>query len=282
MEIISFAATSKSDEEIPAQQTAAEPNEEAMPQYIENTDLSLTRLVPKQNKKMGSLSSLQWTFIILIVGAILFYGGIMFIASNSKPNFIPAIVDTATGFVEPEATTENEEIVAAPSEAVIEQEDTPLKTASDELSSATQTETEISDNALSFFQRIQALVLTPKIKDEEETKVVDESTPIGVISPIMPKEDVSSQKGNTINALLNLASTQIKSEKLTSPTSDNAVDTYRMVLQLDPENKSAREGIEAIRVRYLIWAEKAAVAGDSGKAQHYLEQAVQLSPDNFK
>lgn len=279
IEIISFAANKNEDESV--ELPPAKPHEESMPLYIENTDLSLTRLVPKQNNSMGSLSSLQWTFIILIVGAILFYGGIMFIAANGKPSFIPTIVGTATETVEPNDNVTITEAIAIPPGNTVITEEPVTESAEEDALPELLIEQERQNSSISFFQRLKSLVLKLGNKEKEINENMAESATAVETENIALPASLNSQKGNTIHALLNLAQTQIKSDKLTTPASDNAVDTYRMVLQLDPENESARAGIESIRVRYLIWAEKAAVAGDSSKAQRYLEQAVELSPTNF-
>ncbi len=254
--------------------------EDSKPLYIENTDLSLTKLVPKHNTGLKSLSSLQWTFIILIIGAILFYGGIMFIASNGNPqistNFLteeteeilieapaslPAeVVETKASIIE-----EAEEVIAIENIAV-----------SDE---GTEVTPDHSKPQTSILQRLKTHLWPANDKDTTvETLPADEPFISPEEQPNTAAQISETQKENTIQALLDLAEVQLENNQLTSPASGNALDTYRMVLSLDPDNETAKSGLEAIRVRYLIWAEKEAVAGNSEQAKLYLEKAVEMAP----
>ena len=60
----------------------------------------------------------------------------------------------------------------------------------------------------------------------------------------------------TLNALLNTAQKQVDNKQLVQPDGDNAYETYREVLQLDPNNQAARNGLEAIADRYENMARK--------------------------
>ena len=244
--------------------------------YIENTDLSLTRLVPKQGSKAGALSSLQWTFIILIIGAILFYGGIMFIASNGSVDSMPATevvnieplpLESDSNIIEGNENAGGEELttLVVPDEAPID----PI-------------ETNISTNTLSVTDRIKSFFSSLASDNTEETTSIAENNSADFDVPAIAPSvgTVVEQKESTIQALLSLAKLQMENKKLTSPPSDNALDTYRMVLQLDPTNDAATSGVESIRVRYLIWAEQQAMAGNSGQAKFYLERAMEMSTDS--
>lgn len=251
-------------------------HEETKPLYIENTDLSLTRLVPKKGSKSGTLSSLQWTFIILIIGAILFYGGIMFIASNGNIENIstteavisePLPLESSSNINESDGNTVNETLstMVVPDEVPIDPID---KNISDKTPS-------VSDRIKSFFSSLAS------DNTEEKTSVVENNSAEFDVPAVAPSGGtVVEQKESTIQALLSLAKLQMESKKLTSPPSDNALDTYRMVLQFDPTNDAATSGVESIRVRYLIWAEQQAMAGNSGQAKFYLERAMEMSSDS--
>lgn len=251
-------------------------HEETIPLYIENTDLSLTRLVPKQGSNSGTLSSLQWTFIILIIGAILFYGGIMFIASNGGvDNMLSTDVvvsellplESSSNIIEGNENTENNEqsTLVIPDEAPIDPLEKNINT--DTLS--------VTDRIKSFFSSLAS------DNTDEQTSVIENNSADFDVPAVAPRGDtVVQQKESTIQALLSLAKLQMENKKLTSPPSDNALDTYRMVLQFDPNNDAAISGVESIRVRYLIWAEQQAIAGNSGQAKFYLERAMEMSTDS--
>lgn len=265
--------------------------EESKPLYIENTDLSLTRLVPRQGTQTNHLSSLQWTFIILTIGAILFYAGIMFIASNGNPQSIP-MTDTSDQqemsiVAEESAINEDvskmnivaEEHANSEDVAIIDTIDSSVMEADESVQVSLTTDTDDTDSPTlteqikAFFSSFSDSEAETKINIEYENEIANEE----VVFVEQNTVSAGNQKENTIQALLNLAQIQMENKKLTSPPSDNALDTYRMVLQLDPNNSTAASGIESIRVRYLIWAEQQAVAGDSEKAKYYLERAKEMS-----
>lgn len=251
-------------------------HEESKPLYIENTDLSLTRLVPKQGSKSGTLSSLQWTFIILIIGAILFYGGIMFIASNGNIENVstteavisePLTLESSSNINEGDGDSVNETLSTMPVP-----DEAPIDPIEKNISANTPS---VSDRIKSFFAS-----LASDNTEQQTSVVVNSSADFDVPSVAPSGGTIMGQKESTIQALLSLAKLQMESKKLTSPPSDNALDTYRMVLQLDPTNDAATSGVESIRVRYLIWAEQQAMAGNSGQAKFYLERAMEMSTDS--
>ena len=250
--------------------------EDTKPLYIENTDLSLTKLVPKPNTGLNALSSLQWTFIILIIGAILFYGGIMFIASNGTPDistkFITEETDTPvvdTSTVLPEEPLELEQVTTDSVSKITDAENDHLEISTEE-----------TKLQFSLFERLKSYIgLSSDDSVSSESSVSTEpATDIAEQEQNTAVQIGETQKENTIQALLGLAQVQMENKQLTSPASGNALDTYRMVLRLDPNNETAKSGLEAIRVRYLIWAEKEAVAGNSEQAKLYLEKAVEMTP----
>ena len=243
--------------------------EDSKPLYIENTDLSLTRLVPKQGVHSGRLSSLQWTFIILIIGAVLFYGGIMFIASKGTPEIAPI---AETDFGDP-ATLE---VVQIENEQAIAEESNEVPTDDSATTAVIVESPSITERISAFFSSFGSDSTSDIAPDEAEIH-----SALPEVSDIAHNSGTAeSQKENTIHALLNLAQVQMENKKLTSPPSDNALDTYRMVLQLDPGNKAAASGVESIRVRYLIWAEQQAMAGNSGQAKFYLERAMEMAAED--
>jgi hypothetical protein len=65
-------------------------------------------------------------------------------------------------------------------------------------------------------------------------------------------------------------------KRLTTPAQDNAVDYYRGVLELDPNNSEAKAGLERVVERYLEWAREAQAAGVESKFEEYLEIAATI------
>ena len=80
--------------------------------------------------------------------------------------------------------------------------------------------------------------------------------------------------------LLALAEDQMGKLALTAPAGDNAYDTFRQVLSIEPDNPAARDGIEQIGVEYVGLAGLAAAKGDLERARHYAAKATDLAPEH--
>ncbi|HEX9768550.1 MAG TPA: tetratricopeptide repeat protein [Kiloniellales bacterium] len=80
--------------------------------------------------------------------------------------------------------------------------------------------------------------------------------------------------------LLALAEDQMARLALTTPAGDNAYDTFRQVLSIEPDNPAALDGIEQIGVEYVGLAGLAAAKGDLERARHYAAKATELAPEH--
>lgn len=100
---------------------------------------------------------------------------------------------------------------------------------------------------------------------------------------VKPKTDVAQNiqysHYQAVTRLLKLAETQIDQKKLSTPPSDNALDTYNEVLKLDPHNQAALEGIQLIKERYQTWAKLDIKEGNSRRAIYFLQRAMEIAPD---
>lgn len=72
--------------------------------------------------------------------------------------------------------------------------------------------------------------------------------------------DIEAEPGRRepveINALLALADRQIERDYLTTPAGNNALDTYRAILRIDPDNAEATQGLRRIADRYELFAKR--------------------------
>lgn len=66
---------------------------------------------------------------------------------------------------------------------------------------------------------------------------------------------------------------------LVTPRDDNAADSYRAILALDPDNSVAAQGMHSIVQRLVANAQSASFAGEQDKAQKYLAAARAIDPD---
>ncbi|MCC7411818.1 MAG: protein kinase [Gammaproteobacteria bacterium] len=85
-----------------------------------------------------------------------------------------------------------------------------------------------------------------------------------------------------IAGLLEAARADVAATRLTRPPGDNALEKYRAVLALEPDNTPARDGIDDIVARYLRMAHQAAGRGDIDKATDYLDRAYRAAPGDAR
>jgi tetratricopeptide (TPR) repeat protein len=90
----------------------------------------------------------------------------------------------------------------------------------------------------------------------------------------------SFSEEETVSQLLSLAQGQVANLALTIPEGDNAYETYRLILSLQPNNEAALAGIEQIGVEYAGLAEQAGARGTIEQARRYADKAVALAPNH--
>ena len=87
-----------------------------------------------------------------------------------------------------------------------------------------------------------------------------------------------SPAGPDLQLLLAKAGRQRAGQRLTTPKGDNALETYQLILAIDPANAEVLTGIQAMRQQYLQWADAALASGDTGKARLFTERARGMAP----
>ncbi|MEC7790674.1 MAG: Sel1-like repeat-containing protein kinase family protein [Pseudomonadota bacterium] len=83
-----------------------------------------------------------------------------------------------------------------------------------------------------------------------------------------------------IEQLLTRASNAFENNQFVEPQGDNALTLYRAVLNLDPNNQRARNGIGSISEHFLRQARRELAAGEYGIAEQNLRIAAALEPQN--
>ena len=102
------------------------------------------------------------------------------------------------------------------------------------------------------------------------------------LRPDDPRPRDLLERINRFEQLENLmarADRQVAASRLTEPRDDNAMDTYRRILAIDPNNVVARQGISSIVQRLLGVAQSAALAGESDKADRYIARVKSIDPN---
>lgn len=79
--------------------------------------------------------------------------------------------------------------------------------------------------------------------------------------------------------LLDKGQKAVQAFRLTKPKDNNARDYFQQVLDLDPDNQAALEGMKSIGARYLVLAQSATTKAEISKAEGYLKLADQFQGD---
>lgn len=81
-----------------------------------------------------------------------------------------------------------------------------------------------------------------------------------------------------VEQLTQLAATQLLNNRLTKPRGNNALATYRKIIEIDNANEVAIQGQQMIAQRLLANAQSAAFAGNGIAATEFLEQVREIDP----
>lgn len=105
-------------------------------------------------------------------------------------------------------------------------------------------------------------------------KALPSSAPVA--APLQQKLEVLDK----VRPLLGQAAAQLQAGKTTQPRGDSALDTYRTVLQLDPENAVAEQGINTVQRSVLDKALAAVAQNDFAAADAALAEAATILPES--
>ena len=105
----------------------------------------------------------------------------------------------------------------------------------------------------------------------------EEESPAATEEPreLSPEE----QKAAMISQTLEEARLRLRSGAYTKPEGQSALDSYRQVLEIDPENKEARQGLAGLGTKLVSLALENMEQRNLGLANDYLSQAEALAPD---
>lgn len=89
-----------------------------------------------------------------------------------------------------------------------------------------------------------------------------------------------NSRQQTVKRLLADADYALSQNRLLTPLEDNAFDRFQTVLLLEPGNKSAQTGLQAIALRYIQLARNSIGRGQYSQAQTYISNARSIDPSS--
>lgn len=123
--------------------------------------------------------------------------------------------------------------------------------------------------------------------DVQHSAVTDEPTPAPAPAAPAAFENAlllappqTNSVEEEISRLLAKAQRQVAQLALTTPTGDNAYETYQQILSLLPNDSAALAGIREVGAKYAALAEQVQARGEFQKADRYAAKAIELAPDH--
>lgn len=114
-------------------------------------------------------------------------------------------------------------------------------------------------------QTLETIQSSPKTETTQTSEVKTPAKPVS--------EEV-------LAALAWLGKQSLDEYKLTYPEKDNAYYYFSRLLELQPDNRAAYEGILSIAERYAILAERSMANNDMVKTATYIDIGLQIDPQN--
>lgn len=98
--------------------------------------------------------------------------------------------------------------------------------------------------------------------------------------PVEVEAPAEPDTAEIVAALLADAETHMENRRLRKPADDNAYLKYQQVLELEPDNAQAREGMDRIGATYSAMAEQAIKEKELAKARGFIDESRAVAPDN--
>ena len=115
--------------------------------------------------------------------------------------------------------------------------------------------------------------LVPEDKPTIESQIVTEST-----GTAKNQSESSNASDLLVGELLIKAKQQLQDKNLTSPPNNNAFETYKQVLENEPDNAIALQGISMIKKSYVNWAEQDLKKNNHQRAALFYKKALAIDP----
>jgi serine/threonine-protein kinase PpkA len=104
--------------------------------------------------------------------------------------------------------------------------------------------------------------------------------PVEAVPPLRQDAPGPFRDQEQIAELLHTAQAALADNRLALPIDNSAYYYYHKVLELDPDNSQARDGVTRIAEGYLILAKKAVEKGQLAKAKQYVQLGLSVQSDH--
>ena len=118
-------------------------------------------------------------------------------------------------------------------------------------------------------------------QEAEREKLAAEEARQRAMAQQQAEKEKQLQEEQQLEVLFLRAEEQVRAQRLTTPKGNNALETYREILQLKPEHKEALDGIQQLKTQYVQLAEKVKRQGEWEKADDYYEKALSIDPQDI-
>lgn len=235
---------------------------------------------------------LAWILVICLIAFVLYYFSpeLMKLEQDNKNDIQQVIAnqpqeDSLDETFE-EITLPEEEIIAPayPQEITVDNE-TQAQSIITEQPPADEP-VEISNIETSNEEIIDDESLEPVNPEDYSNAKADENiekAPINneVLNQVKPKDATTNNiNEQTVDVLLEIAAEQFSKKELTTPDISNAFSTYQLILQIDPENQQASDGLARIVERYKDWINTDINNNNFRRARVFLNRAFRVAPDD--
>jgi hypothetical protein len=104
--------------------------------------------------------------------------------------------------------------------------------------------------------------------------------PVEAVPPLLQDTPEPFRDQERIDALLDTAQAALADNRLALPADNSAYYYYQKVLELDPDNSQARDGVTHIADRYFALAQKAVEKRQYTKAKQYVQFGLSAQSDH--
>ena len=121
---------------------------------------------------------------------------------------------------------------------------------------------------------------TPEIKEKPVEKEIEVIKAKPVIEPVDKESPAIDQTEQEIQDYLAQAEIYFSKKQFTSPKTKNAFFMYNKVLELDPENFSALDGLNSIADKYYGYAKPRFDKKQYKKAESFIKKGLKVAPEH--